>query len=54
MLLVILMHVNSIIKKYFLNLKIDTHTHTHTTVYSSVDFVRDNPGERVPAETFEN
>jgi len=28
-------------------------THTHTqTFYGSMDFVRDNPGERVPEETF--
>jgi len=26
--------------------------HIHTTVYSSLDFVRDNPGELVPEETF--
>jgi len=29
-----------------------THTHTHTTIYDSLDFVRDNPGELVPEETF--
>ena len=30
-----------------------THTHTHTQpFYGSVDFVRDNPGEQVPEETF--
>jgi len=25
-----------------------THTHTHTTFYGSLDFVRDNPGKLVP------
>jgi len=30
---------------------VDQHTHTHTTVYSSMDFVLDNPGEPVPEET---
>jgi len=30
-----------------------THTHTHTQpFYGSVEFVRDNPGEPVPEETF--
>jgi len=30
-----------------------TQTHTHTQPFhSSVDFVRDNPGEPVPEETF--
>jgi len=30
-----------------------THTHTHTQLfYGSVEFVRDNPGEPVPEETF--
>ena len=30
-----------------------THTHTHTQpFYGSLDFVRDNPGEMVPEETF--
>jgi len=30
-----------------------THTHTHKQLfYSSMDFVRDNPGEPVPEETF--
>jgi len=30
-----------------------THTHTHTQLfYGSMDFVRDNPGEPVPEETF--
>jgi len=30
-----------------------THTHTHTQpFYSSMDFVRNNPGEPVPEETF--
>jgi len=31
-----------------------THTHTHTTqpFYSSLDFVRDKPGEPVLEETF--
>jgi len=28
------------------------HTHTHTTVLGSLDFVRDNPGELVPEKTF--
>ena len=28
------------------------HTHTHTTVYGSLDFVRDNPGEPISEETF--
>ena len=29
------------------------HTHTHTQpIYGSVEFVRDNPGEPVPEETF--
>jgi len=27
-------------------------SHTHTTVYGSLDFVRDNPGELIPDETF--
>jgi len=32
---------------------IHTHTHTHTQpFYGSLDFVRDNPGELVPEETF--
>jgi len=30
-----------------------THTHTHAQpFYGSLDFVRDNPGEPVPKETF--
>ena len=29
-----------------------THTHTHNDFYSSLDFVRDNPGELVPEGTF--
>jgi len=29
-----------------------THTHTHNPFYNSLDFVRDNPGELVPEETF--
>ena len=31
-----------------------THTHTHNTqpFYGSVEYVRDNPGEPVPEETF--
>ena len=38
-------------KTYFQTL---THTHTHTTqpFYGSVEFVRENPGEPVPEETF--
>ena len=32
---------------------VDTHTHTHTQpFYGSLHFVRDNPGEPVPEETF--
>jgi len=35
------------------NLQLTEHTHTHTQpFYGSVDFVRDNPGEPVPEETF--
>jgi len=31
----------------------ETHTHTHTQpFYGSLDFVRDNPSEPVPEETF--
>jgi len=29
-----------------------THTHTSQPFYGSLDFVRDNPGEPVPEETF--
>jgi len=37
----------------FFEMKIDFHIHTHTQpFYGSVDFVRDNPGEPVPEETF--
>jgi len=42
---------------YLLNTYLHAHTHTHTHThtqpfYGSVDFVRDNPGEPVPEETF--
>jgi len=33
-------------------LTVATHTHTHTAVLRSLDFVRDDPGELVPEETF--
>jgi len=34
---------------------LSTHAHTHTQpFYGSLDFVRDNPGEPVPEETFTN
>ena len=39
--------------KQKLKLVIHTHTHNHTQpFYSSVEFVRDNPGEPVSEETF--
>jgi len=36
-------------------IRMHTHTHTHTHTqpfYGSMDFLRDNPGEPVPEETF--
>jgi len=36
-----------------LHYKDDTHTHTLTQLFNgSMDFVRDNPGEPIPEETF--
>ena len=39
----------------FVNFMLGAHTHTHTHTqpfYGSLSFVRDNPGEPVPEETF--
>jgi len=34
------------------NVQVKQFLGSHTTVYGSVEFVRDNPGEPVPEETF--